>query len=204
MRVHWRLLGSLAAIGLLMFQFQNCSQANGGRMTSSDGPQPIIQPAPIPDVRISDDWRDTPIVFASAVVEVAEYLDQNAFYGLCLRQSEVKPLSWTLKEEGQVVHQGTSSCIHGNFELQIGDLQNLSCGISHRLTVMDAGDGASASMTLVRRCPAISSQEESSGCKRERVVTDVGSPACEYVCYDHGIVVQKEALALDLCPAVGL
>lgn len=195
--MRWRYLVVLIVGGLLIVQFQNCSQVNG-HMTAEE---PLI--AVQPGARISDDWRSDPLVFAYPKVEVAEHLEGTNFYGLCLRQSQSMPLTWKLEEDGQVVLQGSTSCLHGNFQIELNDLQGLPCGNVHRLMIEDAALGVSANMMLSRRCPAVHSQEESNGCVRERVLTENGSPACEYVCYDHGIVVQKESLALDLCPASG-
>lgn len=197
--MRWRVLVVSIIGGLLIFQFQNCSQVNG-EMTAEGLPLSSVQP----DARISDDWRSEPLVFESPAVEVAEYLDNAIFYGLCLRQAQIMPLTWKIREEGQVVLEGHSSCIHGNFQVEFADLQNMPCGNVHRLTVEDPALGATASMNLIRRCPAVRSQEERRGCFRERVLEQSGSPACESVCYDHGIVVDKKTLALDQCPASGL
>ena len=193
--MRWRLWTFLFLGILLLLQFQNCSPVNG-QLSADNGV------ALLPDARISDDWRTNPLMFSYKNLEVAEELSLNNFYGLCLRQTTDQPLTWTLKEDGQEVLQGSSTCSHGNFQIQIDDLQSLPCGIPHQLTVRDAALVASGSMTVTRRCPAIQRVEETNGCARERVLNPQGHAACEYVCYDHGVVVQKEPLSLDLCPAV--
>lgn len=154
-----------------------------------------------PAARISDDWRSEPLVFSSKNIETAEDLNATSFYGLCLRQAQTMPLTWKLEEDGQLVTEGSASCAHGNFQVDLTDLENLSCGVTHTLSVRDTALGATARMTLTRRCPAIQSAVESNGCLRERVLGAGDTPSCEYVCYDHGLVVQKELLSLDLCPA---
>ena len=153
--MRWRFLVVLIIGGLLIVQFQNCSQVNGSM--TADSPLHGVGPGN----RISDDWRSEPLVFAYTNVEVAEHLDETRFYGLCLRQVQTMPLTWKLSEDGQAVTTGNSSCVHGNFQIELTDLQNLPCGSVHRLTVDDAALGATASMLLTRRCPAVHSQEES-------------------------------------------
>ncbi len=192
----WRLFGVLFLCGILLLQFQNCAQVSN---LAAEVPLSSVQP----DARISDDWRSDPIVFPSAAVEVAEHLEITHFYGLCLRQAQTTPLRWQLKEEGQIILAGDSSCFHGNFQVDLNDLQNLSCGTTHTLSIEDVTTGATASMTLTRRCPASHIQEENDGCIRERVLQQNGSPSCESVCYDQGIVAKKTPLPLDQCPASG-
>lgn len=178
---------------IMMIHFQNCSQVNGELASASIAAQP--------DARISDDWRSADLVFAYKALETAEDLSSTAFYGLCRRQAQTKTLNWKVLEEGQALFEGQANCVHGNFELAFLNLQELPCGSPYKLTLQDMESGAEASMLVTRRCPALQSSVEPDGCRKERILTGEGQPSCELVCYDRGIVVQKEAHPLDQCPA---
>lgn len=161
----------------------------------------MVSGAQTPDARISDDWRSSDLVFSYQSIEVAEDLSSIPLIGLCKRQANTQILNWKLNEDGQTVLQGNVSCVHGNFQIDFNSIQEVPCGSPYRLVAQDPNTGSEASMNVTRRCPALQTTAESNGCAREKILTRDGQPSCEFVCYDQGIVVRKESLSLDLCPA---
>jgi hypothetical protein len=173
------LLAAFVLIG-----FQNCGSTSSEMSSKSNSD---------PEQRIVDDWAKADLQFASSKVQVHDEAQSTGVSGLCNRQHNGARLRWALwaDDHGTVpLFEGDGLCKSGQFSVEIDQLDNMVCGIAHRLVV--EGDwGGTAAAQFEKRCQPLASEHveapESSpmgtDCSLEYVPAAGPSNSCLKVCY---------------------
>lgn len=172
----------------VLFNFQNCGPSPVSSKTTESSDQ----------VRIVDDWNKAEIQFATDKVELHDEAVVADVDGLCSREHNGAHLEWALfadEKSGRPLLTGQSSCAAGQFNLDLSHLDNVVCGIPHRLAV--EGDwGATAQVTFEKRCQPLASEPVAApdsspagtDCSLEYEPSASGS-ACKQICYRSNQVV---------------
>lgn len=123
---HRNVLAISFILATILFNFQNCAPAIAPTADLADG-----------EVRIVDDWSKAEIQFATEEVRIEEEEASAIVSGLCNRKYNNAQLRWALyaDESGRAVKVGSAECRSGQFAFDVSNLDNLDCGISHRLVV---------------------------------------------------------------------
>jgi hypothetical protein len=172
----------------VLLAFQNCGQTSEMTQGSIDR-----------EVRVVDEWNKVEIQFADNSLQVHDEAESTGVTGLCSRSHNGAQLRWALwgdEPAGTPLLQGGGVCKSGQFFLQIERLDQVVCGIRHRLVV--EGDwGGKAAADFEKRCQPLASEyvaaPESSpagtDCSIEYVPGGDSGSSCAQVCYRGGIVV---------------
>jgi hypothetical protein len=197
---HVLLITAIASTSLILLQFQNCGPASTTSQASGTTSG---------DVHLVDDYSKAEIQFVSEDVQIHDEAEQAAVDGLCNRSRSGAQLSWALVNEGEATRpllSGNSLCQSGQFHVQVPELLNLVCGVSH-LVVVEGDWGGSTFTHLIRRCQPLASQplEAPQGtpygteCSMEYQPAHEAGQQCLKVCYREQKVVLEEALSKDQC-----
>lgn len=195
------LLVSIAAIGLLLSQFQNCAPA--GKLpsgASADGSG---------DVRLIDDYAKAELQFITAETQIHDEAPATEVTGFCNRDHSGASLNWAIwagSKSSTPLLSGRAECGRGQFSVDLSDLSELVCGVQHLLVV--EGDWGGTTYTHVtRRCQPLVSEEIAApegspygtSCSVEyQPAVDAGS-RCTQVCYRDSKVVMNAPVAADQC-----
>lgn len=166
----------------VLFNFQNCAPAAVSAQTGDSDSE----------VRIVDDFSKTEIQFATEQLLIHDEAAEASVSGLCTRRHNGAELRWALYGEGssRPIVVGDSLCKSGQFAFEVGSLDNLVCGVSHRLVV--EGDWGGIAVTqFEKRCQPIASEEVAAPpqspigtqCSLEYVPVGDLNSACTQVCY---------------------
>lgn len=162
-----------------------------------------------PQLRIIDDFNKAEIQFADDSLQVHDEAESTGVGGLCNRIRNGAQLRWALwadDSSNTPLLQGSGMCKSGQFSLQIGQLDQVVCGIPHRLVV--EGDwGGTAAAELEKRCQPLASEHvaapESSplgtDCSLEYVPSGDNGSTCAQVCYRNDLVVLNVAVDAQRC-----
>ena len=192
---------SLAAVtALMLFNFQNCAPA--AQLANKANPLDS-------EVRIVDDWSKTEIQFVTDSVQVHDEAATAGIQGICNREHNGAGLKWALygDDTGHApLVIGDSVCKSGQFSVTVNNLDNIVCGIPHRLAV--EGDwGGIAATQFEKRCQPLASEHvaapESSpmgtDCSLEYVPAEGPSDSCAQVCYRDSKVVYNVKVDAQRC-----
>ncbi|MGE4133009.1 MAG: hypothetical protein AB7F86_15315 [Bdellovibrionales bacterium] len=185
-------------MGIVLVQFQNCAPAIQSNPNS-------VQP----EVRIVDDWNKAEIQFASTDLQIQDELESVEVSGLCTRSHNGAALRWSMfmeKEGFDPILAGQGSCESGQFRLEIGDLEHMVCGVTHRLVV--EGDwGGAAYSRILKRCQPLATEIKSemadgTQCLIEYSPSGNIQSSCTQVCYRQGKVVYDSAVDPASCTSL--
>jgi hypothetical protein len=115
---------SLVLLPLTLFQFQNCAPPNSSAGASGDGSK----------VGLVDNLNKSSLQFVAADSQVQDDAESVDISGLCSRDHDNAVLKWTVFDENgsqKILAQGMSKCDHGQFGVEIGELDQYVCGVSH-------------------------------------------------------------------------
>lgn len=190
-------------IPILLLQFQNCGPSKVGQSTSASDSQ----------ARLIEDLNKAQIQFVASEVELKDDVPSASVDGFCNRQHEGAKMNWTVWVGGQNSNHpllsGVSICHAGNFKVELADLDQVTCGISHLLSI--EGDwGSSTFSHFTRRCQALVSQDilPPSGSPAGTLCTMEYSPVvsvehpCLQICYRDNKVVLSQALEVIQCSSL--
>ncbi|OFZ12419.1 MAG: hypothetical protein A2Z20_06635 [Bdellovibrionales bacterium RBG_16_40_8] len=124
-----------ALLLVILFKFQNCAPPS-----QMDAVTNVI--GPDGQVRIVDQWSEQKVVFLSPSVVVPETQQVVDLQGLCIGSHKGQLIRYQvveLKENPEVLDEGSVECVGGGFELPLAQVQFSSC--SSRLQVRAARDG---------------------------------------------------------------
>lgn len=130
---------------ILLTKYQNCAPPPGVDSAAMSGDSS--------EVRIIDDFRSNKVILVSPeVVELADATSEHKVDGLCARASD-DSLNWALVEDGSsaIVDGGSVPCERGGFRIRLHAVDQLGCGIKHRLEV-ESIDGDRDNLVVERRC----------------------------------------------------
>lgn len=99
-------------------------------------------------VKIVDDYNKAEIQFATDQVHIQESDSSTIVSGLCNRKFNHAQLRWALwadDESSRPLMIGDSECRSGQFAFDISNLENLVCGVQHRLVI--EGDWGGTAIT---------------------------------------------------------
>lgn len=190
----------LCAIGaLLLTQFQNCAPAGSISAASSA--------AGSGQARVIEDFGSAELAFATAQVQLKDEVARATVSGLCTRQHDGARLRWSIVgDDARAMLTGDGVCANGQFKLQLSEMNEMVCGITHQLVV--EGDwGGSATTPFTRRCqPVMSEPVDASNlpygtsCELEYqpAAGDQG-PGCVRVCYREDQVIDLTKVGAASC-----
>lgn len=189
---------------LTLFNFQNCAPA-APEISGKSGP---FDPA----VRIVDDWSKTEIQFATESVQIQDEAESAIVGGLCNRTRNGAHLKWALQTDDLSVPallSGEGSCQSGQFSFVVDHLENIVCGIPHRLVV--EGDwGGFAVSQFEKRCQPLASEAmeapasspPGTECSLEYSPSSGQSNSCSQVCYRESKVVSSVTVDAGQCSSL--
>jgi hypothetical protein len=197
------IITSVAIVGLLITQFQNCAPANvaeGGNAQNGE-------------VRVIEDWNKAEIQFYANEVQVHDEAESTGVGGLCNRSHNGSQLRWAIWA-GQKINEpllsGQSNCAAGSFNVGIDELPNLVCGVKH-LLIVEGDWGGSTFTHVLRRCQPLAAEfvaapsEAPAGtqCSLEYqpAAAEEGDP-CTQVCYRDNKVVLTRAVPAGQCSSI--
>lgn len=161
------------------------------------------------EVRIVDDWNKVEIQFATPAIQVHDEADSAGVGGLCNRSHNGAQLRWALwadEKSHLPLLQGMGQCSGGQFSVQIDQLDNVVCGVPHRLVV--EGDwGGIAATQFEKRCQPLASEEVAApdsspagtDCSLEYVPAGGAANSCNKVCYRENKVVLNVTVDPQRC-----
>jgi hypothetical protein len=143
MNANWerrRWLAGLGMIGLLMlFSHQNCAPSGNASGTTSTGT--ALNPGDSQPITITDSSTQTLVVsFAQPQIQLNVQSGETSVQGICSTQQEGSVLSWTIQPasaggaSGSDVRSGSATCTGGHFEVQLSNVEQLTCGEPYELT----------------------------------------------------------------------
>lgn len=192
---------TVAAMGLVLFQFQNCappgkSEAAGVGGTNGD------------DVRLADDLNKTEIQFASVETEIEDSAESTGVAGLCNRDHNGAKLTWSVWDSDsgkQALAGGVSTCRGGQFSVPLDQLDQFVCGLPH-LLVVEGDWGGSTHTYFSRRCQPLAAeiiqvpgQPAGTQCQLEYSAASDSGASCAQVCYRDKKVVSEFNVANSQC-----
>lgn len=190
---------SLVLLPLTLFHFQNCAPPNSSARASSDGSK----------VGLIDNLNKASIQFVTADSQVQDDAKTVEIFGLCSRDHDNAVLKWTVFDEygsQKILAQGISQCDHGQFGVEIDELDQYVCGVSHMLVV--EGDwGGSTFSNFTRRCQPLISTDATpdqnmplgTTCSIEYSAAGESGPTCQRLCYRANQVVFSQPLDVSSC-----
>ncbi len=184
---------------VVLLSFQNCAPAPGQ----------VTAQAASDEVRIIDEWNKAQLQFATDDVQVQDDAAVAKPSGLCSREFNGRSLRWALwadHDSSQPLLYGESACQSGQFSLPLTGLENMVCGVPHRL-VVEGSWGAVATARLTKRCqplvsePAFPPAQSPPGtqCSIEFVPAEGVNSSCVQVCYRDHIVTFHAVLEKSSC-----
>jgi hypothetical protein len=186
---------------LILTQFQNCG--------STAGQGPVETSSENGEVHIADDFNKTELQFALESFQIHDEAVQTALSGLCTRKHTGARLRWGVYSEdssGSPLIGGVAECRSGQFQVRIGGLENMVCGLDHEV-VIEGDWGGVARAKVSRRCQPLASQEIEAPrdsvygtvCSLEFHPIQDGNPPCAQVCYRDDKVVSVQSVDQAQC-----
>ncbi|MCB0412353.1 MAG: hypothetical protein KDD22_07495 [Bdellovibrionales bacterium] len=179
----------------LMMQFQNCAPS---------GPQNSLSVDDSSEVRVVDDWSQKPLAFPESVIQLHDGTKNFIAQGVCPRKDE-DDLHWSLLDGANTMASGVSVCEMGGFQVEIAGVDQMKCGESFMLEVINE-KGDEARTLLSRKCPPILAQEnysskaggESCFYELDRSPYSI-EPVCYEACYRDEKLAYRERTDSNRC-----
>ena len=202
MRRHVLTLASLLLCTLVLFHFQNCAPSGKFPVSDTAGG----------GVRIIDDLDKAQLQFVNPDIGVQGAVLTTEITGLCNRDHSGARLRWAVwagEESPLPVMTGDSYCHNGQFNFEVGDMEQMVCGVKH--AIVAAGDWGSSTMaTITRLCPPLASYALAApqgspfgtSCALEYNPGNESLSICTKVCYRDGKVVSSVAEEVSSCNAL--
>lgn len=174
-------LVGFVGVPLLLFNFQNCAP-----------------PAPSASrvegqARVVEDLNKAQLQFVTPELELKDDVINTSVDGFCNRQFEGAKLGWAVWAGGQnpsrALLSGASLCRSGNFKIELVQLDQLTCGISHML-VVEGEWGSSTFSHFTRRCQPLVSQN---------IVPPTASPGGTICVLEYSPVLSVEHPCIQIC-----
>ncbi len=193
---------SIAAVTLLLTQFQNCAPAQSTADNSGVSGE----------VRTIEDWNKAEIQFLAPEIQVHDEALNTGVGGLCNRSHSGARLRWAIwagQKTSSPLLAGDSECKGGSFNVSLDELPNLVCGVKH-LLVVEGEWGASTFTHVLRRCQPLASElvavpneaPQGTQCSLEyQPGAEDGAP-CNQVCYRDNKVVLNRSMPAIQCSGI--
>lgn len=186
---------------VILTNFQNCAPA----------PTSMNAPGGDSTVRLIDDYSSSELQFATNKVEVRDEVASAGVNGLCNNSrngAHLRFALWLEDDDSRPVLAGESFCRSGQFSLGLIDLDQVVCGIPHRLVV--EGDwGGIAQAEFEKRCQPLASEPVAAEsmppgtrCEIEYVPSTQSGSNCTQVCYREDIVVSSSPVESLRCSSL--
>lgn len=188
----------------MLSQFQNCAPPAAQQTAGSASPGTVVG--------IVDNLNKSTIQFVSPEAQIQDEAMSADISGLCARDRDGAGLKWAVYDEQNMRRPlaiGSSSCNHGQFSVNLAQLDQYVCGVNHMLVV--EGDwGASTMAHFSRRCQPLISVEEAAPeampygttCSLEYSPASAADQPCLRVCYRSNQVVFSQPLDVTQCSSL--